>query len=342
MHEKILSVSIAAYNVASTLKEALDPFTLEGVREYVDVMIVDDGSKDNTAEIAREYEANYPGTFRLISKENGGWGSTLNAGIRVAKGKYFKQLDGDDYYSYENLRSFLEYLQGVDADLIYSPFVTFDDATGGILRVVGTYGGSYRFFPFDRVVNLEECEDLVPAMHCLTVRTSRLQEENVTITEHCFYTDVEYVLKACNICKTIAFFEKPIYYYRLARSGQSMSLAGVRKHYNDHQKMLMTMLAYYKDYVKDPFAKKMFEDRLDGACNMQYIFYFALKCTPEHKKELKNYDKELKAKYPDFYERVKGKQVNLLRKTGFLGYWIIAKQKMSKDRRLKQNIFEGC
>ena len=97
MTEKILSVSIAAYNVQDTLAEALVPFTAEGIREYVDVMIVNDGSNDNTAAIASEYVNQYPDTFRLINKKNGGWGSTLNVGVQEAKGKYLKQLDGDDF-----------------------------------------------------------------------------------------------------------------------------------------------------------------------------------------------------------------------------------------------------
>ena len=342
MNEKILSISIAAYNVENTLREALEPFKQPGVYEYVDVMIVDDGSKDSTAAIAREYEKAYPETFRLISKENGGWGSTLTVGIQQAKGKYFKQLDGDDYYSHENLRAFIEYLQHVDADLIHSPYVTFEDKTGAILNVLGDFHGEYRFFPRDRVVPMDECVNLLPAMHSLTVRSQILKDNHVTITEHCFYTDVEFILKAFNLSKTVAFFEPPVYYYRLARNGQSMSQAGVRKHYRDHQKMLETMLAYYKESVTEPVMKKIFERRLDGVCSMQYVFYFALKCNRKQKKELREYDSFLKREYPDFYERVKGRRIHLLRKMNFNGYWLIAHQQMRKDRRKKQNIFEGC
>lgn len=342
MQEKVLSVSIAAYNISSTIKECLAPFLSDGVRELVDVMIVDDGSKDDTAKIAREYQERYPDTFRLISKENGGWGSTLNTGIREAKGKYFKQLDGDDYYSYENLKSFLQFLQSMDADLVYTPFITFDDATGGIIRTLGVYQGDYAFFPLNQIIPLSECEDFIPAMHAITVRTDVLQNSDIMITEHCFYTDVEYVLKSYNLCKTVAFFEKPIYYYRLARNGQSMSQAGVCKHYKDHQKMLMVMLEYYGKCVENSHTKRAFENRLLGACNMQYIFYFALKCTKKQKRELIDYDNYLKDNYPSFYEKLDGKQITFLRKTHFYGYRFVAWQKMRKDKKLKQNIFEGC
>ena len=235
--DKVLSVSIAAYNVEKTLREALFPFTLEKVVDLVDVMIVNDGSNDRTVEIASEYVDKYPDTFRLINKENGGWGSTLNVGIKNARGKYFKQLDGDDYYSLENLYEFLLFLNEADADMVHSPFVTFSDGSG-ILREYGVYEGTYDKFPLNRKVLLSECEGFVPAMHSTAILTKVLQSSDIFITEKCFYTDVEFVLKSLNNCETIIFFEKPVYYYRLARNGQSMSQAGVRKHYEDHQKML--------------------------------------------------------------------------------------------------------
>lgn len=75
--EKILSISVAAYNVAATLCETVDPFIESGVLDQLDIIIVDDGSKDDTAKIAREYADKYPDSIRLISKENGGWGSTV-------------------------------------------------------------------------------------------------------------------------------------------------------------------------------------------------------------------------------------------------------------------------
>ena len=342
MTEKILSVSIAAYNVQDTLAEALVPFTAEGISEYVDVMIVNDGSTDNTAAIASEYVNQYPDTFRLISKANGGWGSTLNVGVQEAKGKYFKQLDGDDFFSPENLNMFLKKLSSTNSDMVYTPFVSFDHQTGGILRIIGGLEGAYETFPINQEIPIKWCRGFLPAMHTITVKTSLLQKINIDITEHCFYTDVEFLLKVVNNCESITFFDFPIYYYRLARSGQSMSLEGVRKHYRDHQKMLLKMLDYFDKNVTDDYKKEMIGERLLGACNMQYLFYFALKCTKKQKKELIEYDEQLRQEYPEFYLRLNGHQISLLRKLNFCGYKIIAKQKMMKDKRLKQNIFEGC
>ena len=109
MNQKILTVSIAAYNVSKYLDEALEPFTNSVYKDELEILIVDDGSKDDTAEIAKKYEERYPNTFKLVTKENGGWGSTLNKGIEIGTGKYFKQLDGDDWFDKDNLEDYLKW-----------------------------------------------------------------------------------------------------------------------------------------------------------------------------------------------------------------------------------------
>jgi len=340
-NRKILSVSIAAYNVSATLDQALEPFLNEDVLPYVDVMIVDDGSKDHTAEIAKRYESQFPGTFRLITKENGGWGSTVNTGIAEAKGKYFKQLDGDDYFSNENLADFINFLQTTDADMIHTPFIQFQDGTGAVIDEVAGYAGEYSRFILNRTVRIDECGDYIPSMHCISVKTEILRRNNIQIMEHCFYTDLEYALKTYNCCETICFYEKPIYYYRLARSGQSMSVAGARKHYRDHIRMLKNILLFSQNEVFDPYKKKNIESRVCVACTWQYVFFFALECTKEEKAELREFDSFLKKGYPDVYNKIDGKVIHILQRTHFIGYRILATLKMQRDKRLKRYFYQG-
>lgn len=339
---KILSVSIAAYNVSTTLKEVLKPFLIDNILKRVDVMIIDDGSTDNTAKIALEYQKNFPNTFRLISKKNGGWGSTINTGIKNAKGKYFKQLDGDDYFSYENLDSFLDYLETCDTDIVHTPFVTYSDSTGGILNVLNDFRWQeYNDYPKRKSFLISEFPYFCPEMHNLTIKTKLLQEEQVNITEHCFYTDVEYSLKAFSISNTISFYEKPIYFYRLAFQGQSMGLIGVRKHYQDNQKMLYGMLEYYTHEALEKAKRRVLFDRLLSVCELMYRMYFALKCSKKQKKELMEFDFFLKTNYPEFYKKITSRPVLILRKSHFWGYWLIGHYKMFRDRRFKINFFEG-
>lgn len=338
MDHKILSVSVAAYNVAETLREALDPFTRSDVLDKLDIMIVNDGSTDHTAKIAQEYVDRYPDSFRLINKENGGWGSTLNVGMQQARGKYFKQLDGDDHYSERNLTDFVRFLEICTADSVYSPYVMYEHGTGALIKEVG----DYQCFPFRQTLRLADLKGVAPSMHAWTVRTQVLQSHPIRITEHCFYTDVEFVLKSCDYCETVAFYPLPVYYYRLARSGQSMSVSGVRKHYLDHLKMVTTLLKYEKESLHDEDKHEIFFTRLLGACDMQYFFFFALDCNHRQKKQLIEFDKLLKEEYPKYYKRLRGTQIRLLRATHFTGYWLIGHMKTRNDKKRKQNVFEGA
>ena len=120
--KKILTVTVPSYNVEKFLENTLDSFVDERVLDDIEVLIVDDGSKDKTAEIGRKYEEKYPDTFRVISKENGGHGSTINRGIGEAKGKYFKVVDGDDWVDQDGFAELIQRLKTCDADYVFTNY----------------------------------------------------------------------------------------------------------------------------------------------------------------------------------------------------------------------------
>lgn len=64
--------------------------------EKVEIIVIDDGSKDNTGRIADEYAAKYPTIVKVIHQENGGHGEGINQGLLHAAGTYFKVVDSDD------------------------------------------------------------------------------------------------------------------------------------------------------------------------------------------------------------------------------------------------------
>ena len=105
-NEKVLTISIAAYNVEKYLDNTLNSLICNKM-DKLEVIIQNDGSKDSTCEVAKKYVEKYPNVFILNDKKNGGYGSTINASLKMAKGKYFKQLDGDDWFDTSNLDSFI-------------------------------------------------------------------------------------------------------------------------------------------------------------------------------------------------------------------------------------------
>lgn len=332
MKPKILSVSIAAYNVATTVRETLDSFIRPDILDLVDVMIVNDGSTDNTREVAQEYTSRYPDTFRLIDKENGGWGSTVNAGIQHAKGLYFKQLDGDDHFLTENLSAYLSLLACSQADMIISPYLEYDEQTGKVLTDKDCNPGCQ----VGTLYSLSELEEFSPFMHSIAVRTSCLRDR-IHITEHCFYTDTEFVLKSCNQVQTLEFFDKPIYCYRRASAGQSMSLTGLEKHYQDQTKVITELLDYRDAAVTRPEVRRIFDKLLGGTCFWQYLVLLYIQPTRIHKHHLMDYDAMLKRRAPDYYEAVTLDYLRRLRKLHFWGYRYYARKQKRLDNRFSSD-----
>lgn len=335
--DKVLSVSIAAYNVSEYIRETLDCFV--GVRgaDRLDVMIVDDGSKDSTAEIAQTYVDQYPDVFRLIRKQNGGWGSTVNTGIANARGKYFKLLDGDDYYIRDHIAYFLDGLEQVEADLVLTPSNAFASDTKERMYDIVDYWFpiSYRAYTYEQM----KLKEFNPSVYGVCFKTNVLREAGISITEKCFYTDVEYVLKGCNACKTVASMPMEIYCYRKARAGQSMSLSGIRKHYKEHLKMLMTMLEYDKKIVTRESVHEFFNIRLAYAVANMYKWFLFQEVTPEHKRELVEFDYLIKNEYPQMYAANLSIMVGLLRRSSFRLYPLLAKRQLVQDQKKKIDVF---
>lgn len=334
---KILSISIAAYNVATTLDECLSHFSRCKNISDMDIMIINDGSQDDTADIAERYAKSNPNSIRVINKKNGGWGSTVNRGILEAKGKYFKQLDGDDYYDTDNLDRFVDYLKGCSSDIVITPFCHYEDDGGAITKVFGRNDGLVGYSS----VSIEELTDLYPpAMHSLTVKTSILKKNNISLMEHCFYTDVEFVIRSLNNSKTISYFELPIYYYRLGRDGQSMSVSGVRKHYKDHVRMIISMIEYMNSNSSSPVMKDIIKRRLIDAVMYQYKFFMALSKTSGHKTEMRAFDQKLKTISEECYEQNYGAPIKILRRTNFNGYAILSFIKNYQDKKNEVFLYE--
>ena len=115
---KSLTILIPVYNTEKYIKRCLDSLLVPEVLDDIEIIVVSDGSKDHSAEIVREYVERYPDTIILIDKENGGHGSTINAGIAAATGKYFRVLDSDDWFNTLEFAEFTARLRNEDADLV--------------------------------------------------------------------------------------------------------------------------------------------------------------------------------------------------------------------------------
>lgn len=317
MSGKILSIVVPAYNVEKYLESCLASFVAEAVLEKIEVLIINDGSTDDTVKIAEKYCGRYPDTFFLYNKENGGHGSGINYGIRYAKGKYFKVVDGDDWLNLEELSDFVNLLEITDADVVAADFLCIHDETGRILARKYCTRDQAQYGKLCSMTN-GEIRDVIK-MHALTIKTEILQKNHIIIDEHCFYVDAEYITYPAPYVQTVYYYNKFIYMYRLGRNGQSMNILNMQKRRDQHMKVLNNMLEYYsKTEGIMQENKKYMEKCIAQMVENQFQIYISMGLKKGIYSEMKKWDKELKKNYPRIYSAVNKKSITLLRLTGYL------------------------
>lgn len=325
---KVLTISIAAYNVEQYLRQCLDSFCLPEVLPDIEVLIVDDGSSDATRDIAAAYERKYPDSFRLISKENGGHGSTVNRGIEEAMGTYFKPVDGDDWVDPQGFVELIKYLKtcNVDnVDLVSTDFYQVEHNTGNIMGIEKKHfsgmkhGKVYEF--------AEIASEVYINMHCATFRTELLQQMPERLDEHCFYVDAEFMLYPIPYVKRIAFLEKPVYMYRLGMSTQSMNIKSMQKNCGHHKRVYESLLHFYDCHhiqEADPPVRHYIEGGIARILTSQHKIYLSFPKSREYRQKIMDMDMAAKQSYPAIYEAVNNPAVKLLRWSNYRLYGMAA------------------
>ena len=195
--------------------------------EEVEIIIVDDGSKDGTAAIADEYAEKYPTIVKAIHQENGGHGEAVNAGLRNATGLYFKVVDSDDWVSisaYKEILKTLEKLAGAKpmVDMLISNFVY--EKEGVKRKKVMSYRSA---FPQDQVFTWDDVKFLHKGqyilMHSVIYRTKLLRECGLELPKHTFYVDNIFVYHPLPHVKYLYYLDVNFYRYFIGRSDQSVN-----------------------------------------------------------------------------------------------------------------------
>lgn len=314
---KILTISIAAYNVEKYLKKALSSLNIPELSTDLEVIIEDDGSFDKTASIARSFVKKNPEIFKLNTTQNGGYGATINRSISIATGKYFKQLDGDDWFITENIFSFINFLKKIDSDLVISPYKRFNEKSENY-EIVDRHKASATS---ENINTYFEEQNIDIHLHELTIKTEILSQNHISIQKHCFFTDNEYVFYPILYSKTISFFDKPIYCYRIGTNEQSVSINGRKKHWKDAGIVLERLINAYnaKQEAIDESKKKNLFGMLLDLTRFEYENCAITDNLKESIPYLKNIDFYIKVNNKKLYSETnkRYKSIKLLRKSKF-------------------------
>ena len=192
----------------------------------VEILIVDDGSKDRTAEIADEYERKYPGIVRAIHQENGGHGEAVNAGIRNATGLFFKVVDSDDWVDYEAYMKILKKLRELaGGDTVLDMFIAnyVYEKEGVRHKKIMRYSclRQDKIFTWNEAGRFHKGQYIL--MHSVIYRTQLLRECGLELPKHTFYVDNIYVYKPLPSVKHMYYMDVDFYRYFIGRDDQSVN-----------------------------------------------------------------------------------------------------------------------
>ncbi len=310
--QKLLSISVAAYNVEAFIEQNLQSFVDSGVLGEVEVLVVDDGSKDSTPQLVQGYAERYPDSIRLIRQENAGPGSTVNKGLENATGRYFRMVDGDDWVEPEAFRRLVEFLRDHDADMVVCDHDEVDNDTNEHFAKTVSGVQPRKVMPIG-----EFCSNLSRiSMHDTVYRTDLLKENAIRLF-NCFYTDAQYLYFPMLCAKTAVYLPERVYQYRVSLSTQSMSISSMQRNIDMHEKVLFSLIERYEDHLRSGRTEQKIANYVaDGIVSIagaQLSILLSFVPCKERKAALYNYFASLKDASADIYARFCGlKTVRIL------------------------------
>ena len=221
----LISVIVPVYNVEKYIEACLD--SIIELNLDCEVIMIDDGSKDKTAEIADRYAEKYPSIVKVIHKENGGHGSAVNAGMENATGLFFKVVDSDDWVKESEYRKILQLLKEMAGgekvlDMLISNFVY--EKQGEKKKKVMRYGHALpknEIFTWKQVRHFHKGQYIL--MHSVIFRTKLLQECGLKLPENTFYVDNLFVFEPLINVRNMYYLDVNFYRYYIGREGQSVN-----------------------------------------------------------------------------------------------------------------------
>ena len=258
---KYISFAIPCYNSQEYMAKAIESILVGG--EDVEIIIVNDGSKDHTSEIAHEYREKYPEIIKVVDKENGGHGDAGNVGLNHASGRYFKVVDSDDWVDEEALRTILDLLhrfeeEGTQIDMLISNYVY--EKTGASRKKCIHYRN---VLPQGEVFRWDDIRrfhlDQYILMHSVIYRTEMLKLSQMVLPKHTFYVDNIYVFKPLPYVKTMYYLDVNFYRYFIGRDDQSVNETNMIKRIDQQFKVTYIMIDYMTQFnlVSKPLERYM-------------------------------------------------------------------------------------
>ena len=317
---KVLTIVVPSYNTSAYIDICLPTLIDKQYIDSIEILLINDGSTDQTETLLKKYEKMYPDSIRVISKENGGHGSVINRGIQEATGKYFRVVDGDDPLVTQNLYKLIDKMSTLDSDIVFTPY--YQDNIGTSTRTLCCTADLLAGFEyeFDGIADILPCLPL----HAINFKTSLLKDNNIQVQEHCFYEDKEYILYPIPYVKTITYYPFPVYIYRIGVPGQSISVEKVIKNRKMLEKITENLCKYYEKCTEQGISTEK-ENYLSRAiCDVirnMYGMFLKMPLKRETMSLIKKFNEKCRQWSPELYSKSgKDRAISLIRTNNSLLY----------------------
>ena len=238
--DKVLTIAVPAYNMEKYLPHNLPFYADKRFGDRIEVILLDNASTDRTREIAQQFCDRWPQIFVLEQRNSRGYGSSVNAALARARGRYFRIIDGDDWADTDQLLALVERLETCEADVVQTNY----------RRVVM---GSGKELPF-RFSNVEygklytefsPCRENAPCIHSTAYRTAMLLESGFQMQDGIFFVDEEYVILPFLSARSVIYYDLDIYRYLVGNPAQSTSPENRAKYAGHREQVVRRLIDVY-------------------------------------------------------------------------------------------------
>lgn len=298
--EKQISIIIPTYNMEKYIGRCLNSLLIPEI-DQVEVLVVNDGSKDRSSEIAHSYAERYPDSIKVIDKPNGNYGSCINTALPLCTGRYVKVLDADDTFDTEAFSKFVMLLTTTDSDVVVTPYFNID-SDGKIIR---TDKIDYPGLVLYKVYQIKDVDERVlvmsSAMHRLAYKADIFNRFAYHQTEGVSYTDNQWDKIPLAYATTIQITDIYLYRYLLGREGQTMDPKQRMKSMGHIITVAQDMISMYETNAHAaPLHDFLYNRILLFAMTPFYLSIIESK--PEDMKQLCAYDEFLKIYYNSYFK----------------------------------------
>ncbi len=340
---KLLTIAVPAYNSEAYLDKCLESLT-QTADARLEIIIVNDGSKDQTEAIAQAWAERFPELVRVVSKENGGHGSAVNRGLKEASGRWYYVVDSDDRLDPICLTKVLDRLESFEPENpeeeplvdLYLVNYVYDKVgeTPKPIAYVGKLPVAQKF-AWTSMKRLGTATFLT--MHSTIYRTKLLRDVDLVLPEHCFYVDNILAYKPLPAVRTLYYDNYNLYWYFIGRDDQSVAKDNLIRRIDQQIRVTKLMVSFY-DLKKDVEISRLRNYMLSYLSMMMTIstVHLLLAQTAENDAKSKALWQWLKAENPSVYRYCRLNPIN----SALLVPGRAAKKAIKKGYELAQKLYK--